>query len=374
VPISVKSVYIPDMFNPLNLLKQQVSPTYLGVDIGTTSIKMIEVDKGKNGPRLLRYGMLESQSSLSRANTAIQTSTLKLFDDDVVNLLKLLITKVKPQSDQVLASLPPFAAFMTVLSFPQMGQADLEKALSFEARQYIPLPISEVALDWLKVGEYQDESGFKYDQILLISVPQEQIKKYQRIFKLAGLRLMALEIENLSLVRATAGADPTTTILVDIGSRSTTIIVSQNGELKFNGQTDYGGAFLTQALANSLGINTARAEELKKERGILGTGPEHELSTIMLPFLDVIISEVKRVNFNYISQFPKAPKVERVLLMGGGANLLGIEKYFERQLEMPVVKASPLSKFEYPPLMEPLAGELNPLLSVSLGLALKQFI
>jgi Tfp pilus assembly PilM family ATPase len=92
----------------------------------------------------------------------------------------------------------------------------------------------------------------------------------------------------------------------------------------------------------------------------------------MIPFLDAIISEVKRTDFAYHTQFPGAAKVERAILTGGGANLLGIQKYFGTQLDIPVVKGSPFLRFEYSSLIEPLVPELNSTLAVALGLALRQ--
>lgn len=365
------------MYNPftslIRSLKQQVAPRYLGVDIGTTSIKVVEVEQGKELPRLVNYALLESQSSLSRANKVFQTSSLKLFDEEIVELLKFALKKMKPRADEAIASLPNFSAFMTVLNFPEMSPAELQRNMAFQAKQYVPLPISEVAIDWLKVGEYRDEKGFQYQQIFLISVPLEQIRKYQKVFKEAGLRLQALEVESLSLARGLVGNDPTPTLIVDIGSRSTAIAIADNGQLKFTSQTDFAGASLTQSLASSLNINPLRAEELKRERGIAGTGPNYELSTLMVPFLDVIINEVKRAIVNYESQFPSARKIERVILSGGGANLLGIEKFVSGRLEIPAVKAAPFSRVEYPATVEPLVGELNPMMSIALGLTLREF-
>jgi Tfp pilus assembly PilM family ATPase len=147
--------------------------------------------------------------------------------------------------------------------------------------------------------------------------------------------------------------------------------VAEKGAIKFSVQTDFAGASLTQALSSSLAVNPLRAEELKKERGIIGTGPNYELSTIMLPFLDAILSEVKRADFSYHAQFAGAPKIERAILTGGGANLLGIQKYFETQLGMPTVKASPLLKFDYSPILTPLVTDLDTLLSTALGLTLR---
>lgn len=354
-----------------DFFKSQSSSSYLGVDIGTTSIKVAELEKGKSAPRLLNYGILETESALLRANTALQTSSLKLFDKDTVEFLKMLVAQMKPKTTNVIASLPLFSAFTTMLTLPDMDPKDLDQAVQFQARQYIPLPISEVALDWSNVGEAEDERGAKVNQILLISVPQEQIKKYQNIFQSAGLVLKALEVESLSLLRSVVGNDPTPTMLVDIGSLTTDILIVDGGNLKYSGQTDFSGSSLTQALATSLNINPLRAEELKRERGIIGTGPNYELSTIMLPFLDAIISEVRRAEFTYKNQFPVAKPIERMILTGGGANLLGIEKYFKDQFQRTVVRGTPLSKMEYPPILEPLGQELNSFLAVAIGLGLK---
>lgn len=359
--------------NPFQALRKQINPRFLGVDIGTTSIKIVEVDQGERLPRMLNYALLEAQSSSGRTNLALQTSSLKLFEEDAVRLLEAAIRKMKPRTKDAVASLPVFSAFTTVMTFPAMSDSELQKNLVYQAKQYIPLPISEVALDWLRVGEYEDEKGAKQEQVLLISVPQEEIKKYQKIFKQADLVLQALEIEPLSAVRAAVGSDPTPTLVLDIGSRVSAIAVAEKGQLKYVGQSDFAGASLTQAVAGSLNINPVRAEELKREKGVSGTGPDYELSTIMLPFLDAIISEVKRVEFNYQSQFPNAAKVERVILAGGGANLLGIEKYMGQELGRPTVKATPLLGIEYPSALEPLTNELNPLLNVALGVVLREF-
>ncbi len=362
------------MPNIFNLFKQSVFPSYLGVDIGTTSIKVVEVKQGKQLPEVVNYGFLESSSYLARANQALQASDLKLFEKEAKEFLKTLLREMKPQTTDAFASIPAFSAFTTIIDFPEMTPSDLSKAIVFQARQYVPQPLSEVALDWMKVGEAQDEKGFKRQQILLISVPQEIIQKYQTIFKEAGLRLKALEIESLSLARIFGSSDPTPTVVIDIGSRSTNIAFLDGGDLKFDVQSDFAGFSLTQALSSSLGINPLRAEELKRERGVLGTGPNYELSTIMLPFLDAIINEVKKAVYKYEAQFPSARKMERAMLTGGGANLLGIAKYVERELGITTVKASPFLKFEHNPEIEPFVPELNPIMSVALGLTLREFV
>ncbi len=358
------------MRNPLSFIQKSLSSSLLGVDIGTTSIKAAEVRRGSKGPSVVNYGLLESSGYLARANQALQTSGLKIFEEGAVEMLKALIGEMGSSATDAVASIPPFEAFTTLLDFPAMKPEEIQQAIVYQARQYVPFPIDQVALDWMKVADYTDDKGFAHQKILLVSVPQEEIKKYQRIFQKAGLTLKTLELESLSIARL-LGGDPVSSIIVDIGSRSTNIVFLERGIMAWGAQSDFAAASLTQALATSLGINPLRAEELKKERGILGTGPSYELASIMIPFLDAIVNEVKKAQFSYIQQFPAASKAERVILAGGGANLLGVEKYFEKEMGIPVVKAAPFAKFEYPQDIVPFVPELNPLMSVALGLGMK---
>lgn len=363
------------MADIFDFLKNKTLPSsYLGIDIGTTSVKAVEIHGGNQRPKLMNYGILESRGHLIRANKVLQTSGFKIFESEVTNLIRALIAKMKPRTDEVVASLPAFASFMTMVDMPRMTNEELKSAITFQARQYIPLPISEVSLEWMKVGEYVNDKGFPHDRILLISVPLEQVRKFQSIFQTAGLRLRALEVESFGLVRSVIGTDPTTTLIIDIGSRATNMVIASNGQLTFNAHGDYASASLTQALAASLNINPLRAEELKRERGIVHAGANFELSTIMLPFIDVIISEVKKALYNYKTQSPGAKDPERVLLAGGGANLLGIDRYIQEQLDLPVSKATPFVRLEYDGALEPLIPELNPILSVAIGVGMRELV
>jgi type IV pilus assembly protein PilM len=364
------------MANFFKFLKPILKPSYLGVDIGTTSIKIIEVNQGKQLPRVVNYGILETDSYLMRVNSALQTSSLKLFEREVVDLLKVLLAKMNTKTTEALASLPLFSAFVTVLDMPKMPDADLNKAIIYQAQQYIPSPISEVAIDWLKVGEYTDEKGLTHEQVLLISVPQEQIKKYQKIFKAAGLNLRLLEIETLSLGRVIIGSDPTPTLVIDIGARSTNIAFFEKASLKFNVQSDLGGSTITQSLVNSLKINPIRAEELKRSKGISGTGPDYELSTLMLPYVDAVIGEIKKAQYNYKIQQPASAPIERIVLAGGGSNLNGLDAYLKKEFGVSaVMRANPFVKFEYETsVIEPIVNELGPVMAIPLGLAMREFI
>ena len=331
----------------------------------------MELKKSGGAPELLNYGFLESYGHLERLNNAIQTSTLKMLDQETSELLKILLKNSEMKSRDAVASIPSFSAFITLLNLPLMPPKEIQQAMQFQAKQYIPLPISAVTIDWIKVGEKQDPSGYTTQQILLVSIPNEQIEKYKEIFSGAGLNLAAIEVEGLSVSRALAVQTEETVLIVDIGSRSTAISVAKNGLLRFSGQTDFAGGSLTQTLAAGLNIRVRRAEDLKKQRGLKGTGGEYELSTLMLPILDVIISEAKRVKENYEQGF--GDQVKKVILAGSGANLLGIAEYVQDQIGLPARKANPFSRLSYDPKIEPLVSDLGPSFSVAIGLAMKPF-
>src|SRR3989344_7572327 len=255
----------------------------LGVDIGTASIKAVELIDSQGKPTLRNYGILESYGHLDRVNDAIQTSGLKLVDKQTADLLKRLLDEMQPKTKDAVASLPAFSAFTSLLEIPVMSQDETVQAMQYQAKTFVPLPLTDVTIDWIPVGEFEDATGAKKQQVFLVSVSNEQVEKYKNIFSAVGLNLRFLEVETMSLARILTHGDKATSIMVDIGARSTAIGVASAGVVKYNAQTDFAGASITQAITNGLGINISRAEDLKRQMGLSGVGGEYQLSTLMLP-------------------------------------------------------------------------------------------
>ncbi len=347
------------------------SKSFLGIDIGTVAIKAVEISKKEAKPFLKNYGYLETYGHLERVNDAIQTSSLKPLEKETVQLLKFLIEKIKPKTKEVIASIPSFDAYITTLEFPLMGENETNQAIPFRARDYIPLPISEVSLDWLKIGE-KEERGHKFQKILLVSLPVRIIENYRRIFEKSGLRLQSIELEPFALSRSLTNPKEPSSLIVDIGGYDTTISVVDKGMVKEISRTDFASSSFTSCISRGLGVQNKRAEELKKRYGLLGEGAGKEISTLMYPFLDVIIKEVKKTKEKFENSF-NSP-LERIILTGGGANLLGIEKYFENQSGIFTIKGNPFLNIDYPREILPIVKDLGPSLSVSIGLAVKKFI
>jgi len=343
--------------------------TTLGIDIGTASIKIAELERTKEGVSLKNYGILESKGHLDRLNNAIQTSSLKIVGNDTSELLKRLLEEIKPGTKDVVASLPAYSAFSSLVEIPVMSKEETAQAMTFQAKAFVPLPLTEVAIDWLPIREIDDGKGGKKQQILLVSIPNKQIQTYKDIFRAAGLTLRFLEVETLSLARILTDGDPTTSLIVDIGARSTSIAVAGGGTLKYSAQTDYAASSLTQAVSRGYGVDVNRAEDLKRQKGLIGTGGQYQVSTLMLPYLDVILNEARRIKDIFEKTYKE--KVERVILTGGGANLLGIEKYTSQQLDLLTIKGDSFSKISTPQEFGPSAASIGSQLSVALGLAIR---
>ncbi len=319
----------------------------LGIDIGTASIKIVELAREGGVTTLVNYGILDAAGSL------------KLFEADAARYMRTLLAETNSTARAAVASLPSFAIFSTILDLPPMPESEIPQVLQFKARQYIPLPLSSVSLDWVRIAE---------QKVLLLAIPNDLIEKHQIIFKEAGLTLTALEAEGMSMARA---LNDETALVVDIGSRSTGLFIIDGGMLRHVSQTDFAGASLTHAIASSLGLAFARAEDLKRERGVVnaGFGAGQELSTLLFPIVDVILNEVKRARENYQSLYGK--EIGRVIIAGGGAHLPGILEYAERFFGIPVLKAFPFKDMAYPAELSALLASLGPRLAIAVGAALR---
>ncbi len=356
----------------MSFFKSFGSSSCLGIDIGTTTIKGVElVHSGRGVVTLVNYAILETSGYLERFNSALQTSNLKLLDTDIVEYLRLLVGKMRPKATEAVASLPAFSAFTTLLELPVMSDREIAQSVHFQAKNYVPLPISTVTIDWLKVGEKVEPDGTKKQQVFLVSVPNDLVETYSAIFRQAGLRLTSLEIEGISAARALTAGNQKPMLIVDVGGRSTAISVAYNGGLKFSGQTDFASGSLTQALSTGLNIGSRRAEDLKRQSMLIGSGGERELSTIMIPIVDVIINEAKRIQGGFETGYRET--VAGVILCGSGANMPGLPAYVSAQMNLPVSLADPFSVINYPPEIEALKKSLGPTLTVAIGVGLKFF-
>ncbi|PIR87388.1 MAG: hypothetical protein COU11_00695 [Candidatus Harrisonbacteria bacterium CG10_big_fil_rev_8_21_14_0_10_49_15] len=356
----------------MSLFSHHRSDTSIGIDIGTTSVKAAVLQRTLGGSfKLVNYGLIESVGSMEHFNNAIQSSSSRALDSDLVSYLKFLSQKLKLSAHTpAFASLPSFTAYTTLLEVPVMDKRQMGAVISEKAGVYVPVPLNSVTLDWIVLGTKKIGDQV-VQEILLVSIPTEKIESYVKIFEAAGLRLAGYEIETISLARALGRNEEKPVLVMDIGGRSSSFVVTKKGLALFSGQTDFSSGSLTQALATGLNISLARADMLKRRTQIIGGAGEHELSTILIPIIDVIITEADRIRKGFEAAFGES--VAGVLLAGSGANMPGFADYLTKKMGLPVQTSNALQSLHYPSELEPFVAELGTTLPTAIGVALKGF-
>jgi len=344
--------------------------SFLGIDIGTTSIKVVEISRKVGGIEMTGYGILEKYGHLERINDAVQTPTLKLLEETTALLIKDLLKKSKIKSREVLMSLPNFLGFTTMVEMPYMPIKDLKKAIKFQAEQYIPMPIKDITLDW----QILEETPQKIT-LILIAVPVESIQRYIKTAELANLNLKNLELEATAICRLFGLKEKKPILIIDIGGRVTSLMIMDEGKLRSLFYVELGGGDLTQVIANALSINPLRAEQLKKTYGFnLNFQQGIDLLRVLDPLLERVSREGEKIINTYFLKTKR--KVEKIFLIGGGANMIGIDNYFAHRLGIPAFIADPFSfqLIDYRPDLAPVIRDIGTILTVACALGAKSFL
>jgi len=370
---------------PFNLFKSisVQSRGNLGLDIGTSAIKAVELDKKGGHFSLNNYGIFELKSSSIKEEPALDKSAegwqsiLKMPDQEIADGIKELVKRAGFQSTNVIASIPSFSTFATVIEMPYVSNEDLARALPFEAKKYVPIPLDEVVLDWSIVGVTNNgqQSGIfarpSTVEVFLAAVPKDETVRYQNIMQNAGLSLQALELENSALIRALLGNDLSCTAIVNIGGRSTSIIIINRGYERVSHNYEIGGFEITKAISQSLGVNLEKAEDLKRRFG-LKKSDENIVTESVISLIDMMVFETQKTITNYEEAKNKKEKITNIVLVGGLTNMPGLSDYFKEKFGRPVIVGNAFSRIAYPRELIPIIPELSNVLSTAAGLAMRE--
>lgn len=360
--------------------------SYLGVDIGTLSIKIVELADENGRPKLQNYGILTNYQleTAVRAQDAQFQRSPKTFGGEAVIMLRRLMKEAGLVAKTINMSVPIFSSFLTLMEFPSMPASEIANAIQFEAKKYIPVSLESVVVDWVFVdpalklkggvdaasgGPPVGEAG--KTSVILIAIPKDLLNEYTAIARDSGLKLLTIELETVSAARALIGSDPVPAVLLDMGSRDTTISVVDGGFVKISHSIETSGEDLTRALANSLNINWLRAEELKKQNGITMMDHNSQIANVLNPLLAVITKSIQNITDVYFGKTKK--KIEKLIIYGGASKMPGFAEYLRGALAIDVAIGNPFSRVAYDEKIKPLISEIGHEFTVATGLALKSF-
>jgi type IV pilus assembly protein PilM len=349
--------------NPFNSLFPK---SFLGVDIGTSSFKVVELSSRK-GIRLENYGQLRAEYFTEKKSI----QGLILSNDHIIAGLSSILQETKIKTKEAIFAIPDYATFFTSFDLPSMSKLELEEAIRYEAPKHIPLPLSEVTLDWEVIKGnplIEDRQPLK---VMLVAVPNETISQYDKIAKALGLKIIAMETEVFSLARALIKYQDKRSILglIDCGQKTTTINIFSQNILKASHSIDISSEELIQVLADTLKIDLRKAEIIKKAYGL---SKEENIRKILAPQVDILIKETKEVFNQYFLE--EKEKVEKIIIAGGVANLPGLKEYFTEQMKMPIEIANPFIDVSYPPGLDLILKKIGPEFTIAVGAAIRGLV
>lgn len=350
----------------------------VGVDIGTSSIKMVQAKEEKGAIVLETYGELALGPYAEGEPSGKITN---LPPEKIIAAMKDLMQQANITAKRAYFSLSAQSSLVFTLQLPgEVSDKDLEQVVPNEARKFIPVPLSEVSLDWFVIPRketYADEAGAtanerKQTELLIVAIRNEILEKYQAIQKGCGLDVAGLELEVFSTIRSVFQRQLTPVLLVDIGASSTRIAVVEYGVVRSFHVTNRGGAFLTDSLMRTQNITFEKAEELKREIGTSDVGEHKQASVELEALMSVIVSEIKNVISEYERQYNKA--ITQITLVGGGSLLKGFRDRVLAEFKIETVYGDPFIKTEAPEFLRPVLKDAGPSFAVALGSALKELL
>lgn len=357
--------------------------SYVGVDIGGSSIKLVELKKDKGRPLLMTYGYAEQPSSVLKSESPEARK-------QVADVVTKIIQKAGVQTKKGIAALPSYAVFTSVITLPEMSKKELQNAVRWEAKKFAPMPIEEMVLDWKvleDVNGTKEKKEMKEDKdkgvikskkvknvrILITAAPKNLVNRYTEIFKLAGLELVSLETESFALERSLVGSDPSPVMVVDIGAVSTDITVVVKTAPVINRSLDLGGDTITRSIADSMNIDVDRAEQFKRDFGLRAGAEQTNRVPKRIEFMvNSIINELKYVTNLYQSQYSK--QIEKIILSGGSSFLPNLVDYLSEQTKLRVYIGDPWARVAYPEDLKPILAQIGPRMGVSIGLAMREIM
>ena len=345
----------------------------LGIDVGTASIKMVELSRWGERRKLENYGEITAQIFYQKPFRTFEKSTLSLFSEDISRAIKAVMDEAKIKTRRVAFSIPDFSSFFTSFELPPMTREELPEAVRYEAHRYVPLPLAEVTLDWQVIeGEVSNQKKEKL-KILLVAVPNEVINQYRKIAEMTKLELLALEAEAFGLVRSLIGERKEIILLVDIGAQSTTCSIVEKRILKMSYSFDMSGNELTEVIAKGLGVDYKEAEALKEKYGISSLSsletPASEVKEILLPLVDVILKEIDKISHNFY--LTEGKDIQKIIMAGASSFLPGLKEYFQSYFKKEIEIGNPFSNIFCPPILEQTLKEMSSAYAISVGTALR---
>lgn len=351
----------------MSFFKEFLTPkpeSVVGVDIGSSSLKVVQLRKEKGQAILETYGEL----ALGPYGGSEVGQATNLSAEQITETLKDLLREAKVTTKNAALSIPYARSLLTLVELPYREDPKEQKTvIELEARKYIPVPISEVQLDWFVVPDPSPNPAAKKEkvQVLLVAVHNDELKLLQSIVAGAGLSASFFEIEIFSTIRAVVREPVKVVLVLDVGASTTKAYIVERGVVALSHAISAGSQDITRAISVAKNMPIKSAETLKKKEGLsAATGESPELVFAR------IFEEARRMLLQFETGHKKP--ITAIVLTGGGGVTKALGTYARSFFSIDVQVADPFAKTEAPAFMRSVLQEIGPEFSVAVGLALRK--
>jgi type IV pilus assembly protein PilM len=359
-------VYYKYMFS---LFKKEEVGQAVGLDIGASSVKVVQLRREKDKIVLDTYGEVEV-GPYAGLTPGQPTS---LGEDKLIEVVKDLFREAKVTAKDAVVSIDASAAYVSLVKVSKVDDAQLMTMMSFEAKKYIPIPLTDVQMDWWHVPE---DSVVKNDEgmmsVVLAAVKNEVLSMNERLVKALGLTNVEYEMPGYSLMRSCPPGTHVMAVYLDIGSQFTTLsLVSKDTVLDMH-VISRGSKNSTDQIAKALSIPIDTAEETKRRFGYLGDASNPYLKDVMQLSSYPLFGEVARLSLMYERKYNQV--IEGVILVGGGSRVPGVMQAYDQTVHIPARVATPFDSVDVPDFLHEMIQKVGPTYAVALGCALKKLV
>ncbi len=369
---------MPNFFS--NLFNKQ-NQSVLGIDIGSSAIKMVQLSLKNNHPVLETYGELALGPYVGKS---VGEATNLPIDKVIAAINDMMKEKEVNIKTRLCGLAIPFSSsLISVIEMPVMPQKQLADMIPIEARKYVPVPISEVTLDWyiipkdknpetdsLVPADSSEQSKIQKLEVLIVALHNDTINRYKEIVTKTSLDSNFFEIEIFSTMRSILDQEIAPVLIVDMGATSTKLYIVERGILRSSHMVNHGSQGITNELSKTLGISLGDAEILKREKGLTGEVNGVSTKDVITVTLNYIFSESNHVVLAYQKKYNK--NVSKVVLVGGGSALKGVVDVAKSSFQTEVVAGDPFAKVVAPAFLEKILRDTGPEFAVAVGVALRR--
>jgi type IV pilus assembly protein PilM len=336
----------------------------VGIDLGSSSVKVVEIEETERALTLRTYGELQlGPYDAAPLGDMVQLSQKKRIES-IVDVMR----ESGASAPKGVLVIPLAVSFMTVIPVAAKADEDITSKVAVEARKYIPIPLSDVALDWVEIGGADAKSSVR--EVLIAAVEHATVRDYKDTLQAIGLASQPSEIEAFSLVRALNRTDDTTLAVLDIGARTTKLYIARNGSIERIHRVAAGGVAITKRLAEMRSLSFEDAENLKRSYSD-DREAARDIQKATTSVLDAVFLECKRIMDQYEARIGEP--IGRTVLAGGVASFVGTPAYARDALGREVEVGNVFDKLAYPAFMEDTLAEIAPSFGVAIGAALRHF-